>query len=459
MSLQYARPFAGALLACSALVAACSDATQIELLEIPGSGAVAGVAFLDLDFTGTFSPGDEPVSGISVELLAGSSTVVAGSAVTDSIGIFTIDEIPTGDYRVRFAEGVVGDTLEAVGADSTISVITGDTAIVSIGANYPTVSLAEALATPAGRTVFTSGIALNRRVPFDSTGRVHITAGGVALRALAVERSGISAGDSVRFLGRTIIDNGRPALSDVSAAVLIPSAASVDPFDLSTADAASAQDSVLDAALIRVQDAEISDTTTTAEGDFHFWLDDGSDSVEVVIRDFLGVDPTAIRPDTTVRVSELTGLLTPVQDGGGQITWQILPRDGSDITLETKFANLGLTLTADTTAAELGDTITFTVVVTNTGPLTATGVTVVDSIPPQTAFAGSTESSGSYDSAAGLWTVGDLLAGAADTLQLQVEVTDATPGQIENRAFTGQLVFEVDPDPSDNVRGILITIS
>lgn len=453
------RRFGVAMLACAFYAWGCSDATQVQLLEVPGAGAVSGIAFLDLDFSGTLSSGDEPMAGITVELLTGSSSAVSGSATTDTTGFFSIGEIPAGDYRLRFATGVVGDTLEAVGADSTISVTADDTASVVIGANYPTVTLAEALAAPAGRMLFTSGIALNARVPFDSTGRVHLIEGNTALRALAVERAGISTGDSVRFLGRMIVNNGRPALSEVSAVVLISSAAIVDPVDVATGVAATAQDTTLDAALVRVQAAEISDTSTTGDGDFHFWLDDGSDSVEVVVRDFLGVDHSAIRPDTTVRVARLTGLLSPVEGGGGAITWRILPRTGSDIALETKLADLSVSMTADTTTASFGDTIAFTVVVANNGPLTATGVSIVDSIPPQTTFVSSTESRGSYDSAAGLWSVGDLLSGGADTLELRMEVTDTLPGQFLHRAASGGLLFEVDPNSFNNAQSIQITIN
>lgn len=459
MSLFTVRRFSVAMLACAFYAWGCSDATQVQLLEIPGSGNVTGVAFLDLDFTGTFTDGDEPMVRVLVELVTGSPSAVSDTATTDSTGFFRIGEIPAGDYRIRFPSGVVGDTLEAVGADSTFSIAAGETASVLIAATYPTVTLPEALAAPAGRMLFTSGIALNARVPFDSTGRVHLIEGSTALRALGVERAGISTGDSVRFLGRTAVDNGRPALSDVRSLVLVSSAAVVTPVDVSTAVAATAQDTALDAALVRVQAAEISDTMTTAGGNFHFWLDDGSDSVEVVVRDFLGVDHSAIRTDTTVRVARLTGLLSPVEDGGGAITWRILPRSGSDILLETKLADLSVSMTADTTRASFGDTIAFTVVVANNGPLTATGVSVVDSIPDQTTFLSSTESRGSYDSAAGLWSVGDLLSGGADTLELRVEVADTTPGQFLHTAFAGGLVFQVDPNGSNDGQSILITIN
>jgi uncharacterized repeat protein (TIGR01451 family) len=449
---------AAAVLVCSIHVG-CTDATQVQLLEIPGSGSVAGQAFLDLDFSGTPTSGDEAITGVSIEVVGASSSTVVASAVTDTAGVFEIDSIPVGDYLVRFAGGVVGDTLEAVGADTTITVLTGDTVATTVGATYTTLTLAEALAAPAGRMIFTSGIALNQRVPFDSTGRVHISEGDNSLRALAVERSGISVGDSVRFLGRTVIDTGRPALIDVRAFVLVTSAAVVSPVDVSTAEASTARDTALDAALVRVRGTEISDTTTTPDGNFRFWMNDGSDSVEVVVRDFLGVDPTAIRPDTTVRVAALTGLLSPVAAGGGELRWQLLPRSAGDIQLETKFANVGLSMTVDTTAASLGDTLTFTVVVTNSGPLPATGVTVIDSIPTQTSFSSATQTRGSYDDVSGLWSIGDLAVGAADTLQLRVEITDGSPVQIQNVASTGRLVLEVDPDGSNNGAIVFITIS
>jgi hypothetical protein len=189
--------------------------------------------------------------------------------------------------------------------------------------------------------VFTAGIALNTRVKFGD-GQVHFAGDSAFLRGLNVARSNVSQGDSVRLLGRVVMDNGRPALEDVTPQVLVAAAAFVLPEEATTAVANSADGGRLDAALVRIRAAEFNDTSTTPDGHFRFWADDGSDSVEVWIRDFLALNNPAFRPDTTVRIDEMVGLLTPFDDGGGVVRWRLMPRSGSDIFLEQKLADIAV---------------------------------------------------------------------------------------------------------------------
>jgi hypothetical protein len=183
--------------------------------------------------------------------------------------------------------------------------------------------------------VFTSGIALNAR-PNNSDGQVHLEGATAFLRATNVARATgggiVQAGDSVRILGRTAVDNGQPVLDDVTAIVLIPSATVPLPEELTTAEAASAGDGALDAALVNVRHAEITDTATV-DGDFHVWVDDGSGPLELVFRSFLAVDPGSFPADGTAQVARATGLLSPFDDGGS-VRWRLLPRAGGDVALE-----------------------------------------------------------------------------------------------------------------------------
>ncbi|NIR38698.1 MAG: hypothetical protein GWN07_22855, partial [Actinobacteria bacterium] len=109
----------------------------------------------------------------------------------------------------------------------------------------------------------------------------------------------------------------------------------------------------------------MTDTSTTAEGHFRFWADDGTDSVEVVIRDWLvpSFNTSAFRPDTIVRIVSLTGLLSPLQDGGGAVRWRVLPRGVLDVLLEQKNVSVSIATSLDTGAASLGDTVEVTVVI------------------------------------------------------------------------------------------------
>jgi uncharacterized repeat protein (TIGR01451 family) len=213
--------------------------------------------------------------------------------------------------------------------------------------------------------------------------------------------------------------------------------------------AASANAGALDAALVRIRNAEITDTSTVAD-DFYFWAHNGGDSVEVVFRSFLSIPTAPVRPDTVVRVSQAVGLLSPFDDGSGMPRWRLLVRAASEITYETKTADVGLTASFDTTAASAGDMVEIRVTVANAGPLTATGVAVADTIPAALTYVSSTATRGSYDPMTRRWSVGDLAPGAtADTLRITVEVTGA-PGAVTNTARLLPLSREVELVPANN---------
>jgi uncharacterized repeat protein (TIGR01451 family) len=258
-----------------------------------------------------------------------------------------------------------------------------------------------------------------------------------------------------------VVDNGRPALDNVTRIILVPSAQAVVPIELSTAIAATADGGPLDAALARIRRAEITDTSTV-DGDFRFWADDGSDSVEVVIREFIvpSINTSAFRPDTIIRIQEAIGLLSPYYDDVlGAIRWRFLPRAPSDIVLETKLADIAVTTAFDTAQASQGDTVEISVVATNNGPRGATLLQVRDSIPTGAAFVSSTETTGTYASGSGIWDIGSLAAGASDTLRIRVEITATAPATVANIAESLGLTFEVDPTGGNNSAQATLPIS
>jgi uncharacterized repeat protein (TIGR01451 family) len=440
---------------------ACGDATDIELLEIGGSGVVFGQAFLDLDGDGELGVGggDLPLAGVDVVLVTGASSEVVQLATTDSVGAFTLFEVPVGTYRLALDSAAVGDSLEVLGDNELISIALGDTSLINLGVTYPTRTIEEITLESVGRKVFTSGIAQNARLNFDRSGQVHFRGDTGFLRALNVDRGGVLEGDSVRLLGRVITDNGRPALDEVTPTVLILAAAIVTPRETTAAEAAAAGGGALDAALVRARNLAITDTSTSLDGHFRFWAVDGADSVEVVVRDFVAINTSALRPDTTLELSEAIGLLNPVDNGAGTVRWQILPRQASDLVLQTKQADIGVTVALDTVAASLGDTIEATVVVSNAGPRAATAFEVRDTVPTALTYLSSTQTGGSYDSGTGLWSIAGLDVGQADTLRVLLEVTDGTPASIPIIVESLGLTFEVDPNPTNNGATVLLGVS
>jgi DHA3 family macrolide efflux protein-like MFS transporter len=100
-----------------------------------------------------------------------------------------------------------------------------------------------------------------------------------------------------------------------------------------------------------------------------------------------------------------------------------------------------------------GKTLTYTLTVTNDGPLTATGVTLVDALPAGVTFVSATSDRGS-DYQAGQdgilsCALGDLRSGEAITVTLVVLVDAATTGTLANTVTVA--ANKADLDPSDNV--------
>jgi uncharacterized repeat protein (TIGR01451 family) len=310
---------------------------------------------------------------------------------------------------------------------------------------------------------------MNPRLP-STDGTVHVldTAGVTYLRTtgvtLPVATGNVLVGDSLRLLGRTAVDSGQPVLVSVTPIVLQRGLALPPPVETTATTANTANGGALDAALVRIRLAEISDTSTTPNGDFHFWAHSAPDSVEVVFKWFRGISPSSVRPDTVVRLNEATGLLTPVQDGLGNVRWQLLPRAASDVTLEIKAVDLVVTTAFDTTAASTGDTVQIRVAVRNQPPgggaahVTAMGVRITDALPPALSFLSATATKGSYSSGTGIWDIGNMAPGAADTLRIDVAVT-GSPASVTNTATLNALVSEFEANVGNNTANANLPIS
>jgi uncharacterized repeat protein (TIGR01451 family) len=94
----------------------------------------------------------------------------------------------------------------------------------------------------------------------------------------------------------------------------------------------------------------------------------------------------------------------------------------------------------------VGDTVTFVDTVINGGPVGATNVSVHDALPAGLQFVSATPSVGTFNSAAGTWTVGTVVAGAVVNLQLSATVV--SPNSLVNTASV--TATESDPNPGNN---------
>src|SRR5262249_19728241 len=89
-------------------------------------------------------------------------------------------------------------------------------------------------------------------------------------------------------------------------------------------------------------------------------------------------------------------------------------------------ADLQVAKTVSDPTPNVGDTIPYTITLTNIGPDAATGVTLLDVLPPQVTFL-SFQGAGSYSPATGMWTVGTIAPNASQTLLLIARVTSPGP--------------------------------
>jgi uncharacterized repeat protein (TIGR01451 family) len=110
-------------------------------------------------------------------------------------------------------------------------------------------------------------------------------------------------------------------------------------------------------------------------------------------------------------------------------------------------SDLSVAKTVSDATPNVGDTVTFTVTLMNEGPSAATSVEVTDLLPAGLTFVSATPSQGTYSAGTGVWTVGTVVAGTPQTLQLAAQVV--SPNAQTNTA-TVTHADQPDPDPANN---------
>ncbi|WP_026729665.1 T9SS C-terminal target domain-containing protein [Flavobacterium denitrificans] len=111
-------------------------------------------------------------------------------------------------------------------------------------------------------------------------------------------------------------------------------------------------------------------------------------------------------------------------------------------------ADLSLTKSVSNTTPLVGAEVTFEVVVTNNGPQNTTGVTVTDLLPSGYTFVAYRISTGTYTPANGLWTVGNLINGQSETMQLTA-IVNATGNYTNIAEITASDLPDPDSTPNN----------
>jgi len=112
-------------------------------------------------------------------------------------------------------------------------------------------------------------------------------------------------------------------------------------------------------------------------------------------------------------------------------------------------ADLSLTKNVDNSSPNYGENVTFTITVNNDGPDAASGVKVEDILPTGLSYV-SDNSSGSYNSTNGIWTVGNIANGGNSQIQIIAKVNGT--GTINNIAQVNSCdQNDVDSTPDNDL--------
>jgi uncharacterized repeat protein (TIGR01451 family) len=179
-------------------------------------------------------------------------------------------------------------------------------------------------------------------------------------------------------------------------------------------------------------------------------------------------DSTATAPPYQ-RTFRPQGTLASFNGEGSAGTWQLTICDSlngdsgaftrSDLSLTTvplsPYADLSLAKSVSNAAPASGTSIDYVLSVTNAGAstLTATGVTVQDTLPAGFTFT-SASGFGSYSSTTGVWTVGSIPAGTTRTLTISGTVTATAGASVTNIAeISASSAFDPDSSPGNGAAG------
>lgn len=306
---------------------------QPVLTSVTASVIRAGAGVQDPDSISTTLARTAAEGALDAHQVHVGGEIVGSETLPTSDVLLTIDD-GTGSVQVLFDRDVTfnpgpyvpGALLDATGVLVPVEDGTWQLKPRSaddVTATFPTVTIPEARALPAGRTVYVRGIALNSWVTFgDST--VHVASASVAIRVIRVPPSSVFAGDSIRLLGTTAVRNGQPVLTGQSSAVL-RSAVGLPPGDsLSTAVAGTADGGVRDAHQAVVA-GTVSAIEQTPQGDLRLTIDDGTGPLVIVLDQSVGFASGAFSVGNSLRAG---GVLLPSSTG---TTWELKPRTVGEV--------------------------------------------------------------------------------------------------------------------------------
>lgn len=320
------------LLATVVLLVGCDSADERHVFSLQSTGSAQGQVYLDLNRDGQRSGGEPALAGIEVRAVSAAGRSVQATAVSGEEGEFSFEELRVGSYDMEVSGPLLGDSLVLTGVTPhPFEVRQGRSTSAAVGISFPLVSNAQVQSEPEGRRLYVEGVALNARGQL-ADNAVHVWDGERAVRALGVGSFSMTVGDSIRILGRTARLSGRTVLTE-GQGFRIAERPAPTPIDLSTAEAATAAGGTLDAALVRVDDALVSDSESVPGGVL-VTLSDGSGSLQARIPN-AHVSAADLPPLEPGAVITAVGVLVPREAGSG---WELRTRTGADLAGDSQMA-------------------------------------------------------------------------------------------------------------------------
>lgn len=135
------------------------------------------------------------------------------------------------------------------------------------------------------------------------------------------------------------------------------------------------------------------------------------------------------------------------------------PGDNSDSAVLTQqSADLALAKSVDDTTPAAGETVVYTLVMSNDGPSAAGGVAALDTLPTGAAYTSHDPPGANYDPVTGLWNIGTLAAGDADTLRISAQIASSASGATLDNEVSVAASDQADPDDSNNRAEAALTV-
>ncbi|NNE42843.1 MAG: DUF11 domain-containing protein, partial [Gemmatimonadetes bacterium] len=132
--------------------------------------------------------------------------------------------------------------------------------------------------------------------------------------------------------------------------------------------------------------------------------------------------------------------------------------DSAAVDLTVTAVDLAVAKTVDQAMPNEGGTVVYTVTVGNAGPDVATGVELTDLLPAGVTYVSSTVTQGAYDDSTGVWNVGSLAVGSADTLTVTATVDAGTANATITNTATRTASDQADTNAANDTAAAPITV-